>query len=84
MPSTAERIELAVAPALRYINKLGPIERLIEGEAAITACLETAGRIAAVRRSAVRELRMQGWKLEEIANELGVTKQRVAQIERGK
>jgi len=84
MPTTAERVELAAGGQLRHLAKLPPMERIVEGGETISALLELEGRVAAVRRAAVRELRGQGWRLQDIADELGVSRQRVAQIERGR
>lgn len=45
--------------------------------------LAAQAQVAALRRSAVRELRAQGWTFKELADELGMSPQRVAQIETG-
>ena len=82
--TTTERLVRAVQPAIRYLDRLDPLAQLTEGKETMSALLDVSAQVAARRRAAVRELRMQGWKLQEIANELGVSRQQVSNIERGK
>lgn len=60
-----------------------PVERITRGQELLDSLLTMQADAAEVRRTAVRQLRMEGWKLREIAEATGLSHQRVSQIEVG-
>ena len=60
-----------------------PIEQVKMAHDLNQALLEVQGEVALVRRRAVRQLRMEGWGLRKIAEQTGLSHQRVSQIEMG-
>jgi len=84
MPSLPEimRIDLDEAiDALR--DSYDPVEQINLGMDLNKQLLDAQGRVAEVRRMAVRQLRMEGWTLREIGEQTGLSTQRVSQIEAG-
>jgi len=73
----------AMTPILERLRKEPAQKRVHLALSVTTQLQEVQGDISDIRRGAVRELRAQGWKLHEIAKELGVTISRVKQIEEG-
>jgi DNA-binding XRE family transcriptional regulator len=76
-----------IAAALQHIYdelaSLDPLQRVEAGGVVYTELLEAQARVAGLRRAAIRELRADGWLQKEIAEALGMTAQRVAQLEQG-
>lgn len=83
MSEVAERFEKALDGPIKAYGRLDAWERASAAEAINQALLDAQHQVANVRRSAVRELRSQGYTLKEIATELGLTIGRVNQIEQG-
>lgn len=84
MKRPSELIEESTHTAIdRVRTRFDPIEQIVEGQALNEALLAAQAEVAKLRREAVRTLRMEGWKLREIAEATGMTHQRVAQLEAG-
>lgn len=82
IPTTAD-LTKAISPVLARVARLEPYERIKVSQEINDALLAAQASLAAHRRAAVRQLRSDGWTLREIAEELGMTVQRVHQIEIG-
>lgn len=81
--SIPDDIRASLAAPLGRLAGLDPFTILIVSNYANDALLEAQHEIAAMRRSAVRDLRAQGYTLKEIGEQIGVKPQRIHQIESG-
>lgn len=72
-----------VTTEIAKLKKLDDIQIIVKAQDVANALLVAQGQVAALRRSAVRSLRAEGWTLREIAEATDLTPQRVAQIEKG-
>lgn len=81
--TVTEDIENALSPALAGLFALPDLELLEQSIAAQDALRAAVAEVSAHRRMAVRNLRIGGWTLKEIAEVLGTTPQRVHQLESG-
>lgn len=81
--SIPDDIRASLAAPLGRLAGLDPFTRLIVATEVNDALLDAQSEIASLRRSAVRELRVQGHTLREIADVVGVKPQRIHQIEGG-
>lgn len=61
-----------------------PIERLRRLATIVEATDALEAKVRIYRSDAVRELRRRGWTLQRIADELGISHQRVHQLEAGR
>lgn len=73
----------ALRPVLDDYRRLDCWEQAEQAEQLNAALLKAQKRVAQLRRSAVRELRAEGYTLREIAERLGISPPRVMQIEQG-
>jgi hypothetical protein len=74
----------ALAPVLEGINAhADPFDRIALANHFVEALRSSVSTGAAVRRTAVRELRSAGMTLREIAQRTGLTPARIGQIEQG-
>ena len=76
-------IDTALAEIYERFNRLAASERLVEANTLIEQLRDATAAIAESRRSAVREMRIDGYTLREIAEMIGTTTQRIHQIESG-
>ena len=76
-------VGMALETVHERCDRLPAVERLTEAEELIEELRVASARLGANRRSAVREMRADGYKLREIADILGVTTARIYQIEIG-
>lgn len=82
IPVLAE-VSAALAPILKRIKRLPPLDQIALCQELNAALLDGQGQLAAVRRSAVRQLRADGMTLRDIAKETGMSMQRIHQLEVG-
>jgi DNA-binding transcriptional MerR regulator len=68
---------------LRLQENYDPIEQINMSLELNQAMLDCQHASAGLRRQAVRRLRADGWTLKSIAEQTGMTHQRVSQIEQG-
>jgi DNA-directed RNA polymerase sigma subunit (sigma70/sigma32) len=73
----------ACQPVLRQLETLPAMERITATEPIREALLSVVGELATQRRAAVREVRSTGLTLREIGAEVGMSAQRLHQIESG-
>ena len=71
------------AKEIARLKKLNEIQIVVKAQNVSAQLLDAMAQVAALRRSAVRSLRAQGWTFREIAEASDMTPQRVAQIEKG-
>lgn len=76
-------INTALEEVHARFNRLPASERLVEANVLIEQLREASATIAESRRAAVREMRIDGYTLREIAEMIGTTTQRIHQIENG-
>jgi hypothetical protein len=76
-------IDTALTEIYGRFNRLPASERLVEANTLIEQLREATATIAESRRAAVREMRIDGYTLREIAELIGTTTQRIHQIESG-
>jgi DNA-directed RNA polymerase specialized sigma24 family protein len=76
-------IDTALTEIYGRFNRLPASERLVEANTLIEQLREATATIAESRRAAVREMRVDGYTLREIAELIGTTTQRIHQIESG-
>jgi DNA-directed RNA polymerase sigma subunit (sigma70/sigma32) len=73
-----------IADILNQIElNFDPVEQVNLAPDMNEVLLDAQKEVAEMRRRAVRTLRMQGWGLKEIADQTGMSHQRVSQIELG-
>jgi DNA-binding NarL/FixJ family response regulator len=73
----------ACRPSIERLQRLPAAKRLDMARELTAQIQEVQSLIATHRRSAVRELRADGWTLNRIAQTAGVTVSRIKQIEEG-
>jgi hypothetical protein len=73
----------ALKPVMAKLRRLPPDEQITSAEHVNAALLAAQADTASVRRSAVRELRAQGFTLQAIGDLCGMSPQRIQQIEVG-
>jgi DNA-directed RNA polymerase sigma subunit (sigma70/sigma32) len=78
-----EAVEKAIGPVLRRYKRLDVWEQAALADAVNAGLLNAQRDVARLRRSAVRALRMQGYTLKEIGDQIGISITRVLQIEQG-
>lgn len=85
MKTTLEQeLAAAVAPIMERIRNEDAVTRFREaGELNEAVKAVVSMPASKLRRHSVRELRGSGWTLKEIAQEMGLTTGRIAQIEFG-
>ena len=76
-------IDTALTEIYERFGRLSASERLVEANTLIEQLRDATATIAESRRSAVREMRIDGYTLREIAEMIGTTTQRIHQIENG-
>jgi DNA-directed RNA polymerase specialized sigma24 family protein len=81
--SIPAEIRASLAAPLGRLAGLDPFNLLIKSIDANKALLDAQAKIGAMRRSAVRHLRAEGYTLKEIGDVLGVKPQRIHQLETG-
>lgn len=79
----ATQIREACQPTLDSLSELDAVGRITDSEPIREALLEIVGEVARVRRTAVRELRLEGNTLRALADMTGMSPQRLHQIESG-
>jgi DNA-directed RNA polymerase specialized sigma24 family protein len=67
----------------RRLFSLPPSERLVAANVVMDELRDVMAEVSATRRSAVRDMRIEGYTLSDIANIAGTTAQRIHQIESG-
>jgi len=78
-----EAVAVAVSGLLRRLSALPPHEAIQAAQELNQGFLNAQAQVATLRRSAVRQLRSEGHTLAEIGEAVGMTPQRVQQIEAG-
>lgn len=73
----------ACAPTVDRLRRQTAVKRIKMAYDLTNQITEIQSEISAVRRGAVRELRAEGWTLQAIADQAGVSVSRVKQIEQG-
>lgn len=73
----------AIRPIIDAVRNEGPVDAILLAQQINEALLSAQGEVAMLRRSAVRQLRGEGWTLREIGEAVGLTTSRVAQLEAG-
>ena len=76
-------IDTALTEIYERFGRLSASERLVEANTLIEQLRDATATIAESRRSAVREMRIDGYTLKEIAQIIGTTTQRIHQLEAG-
>lgn len=77
------KIREALNAEMEAFSALSAEEQLKQGTDRQEDLKEVVAEIAGMRRAAVRDLRINGYTLQEIGDMLGTTAQRVHQIESG-
>ncbi len=83
MSQLQEQCKDGLRAVLAALQRQDAVQAIIIAEGLNTALLEAQAAVAAVRRSAIRDLRTQGFTLKEIGNEVGLSHQRIYQLETG-
>lgn len=83
MASIPDDIRASLVAPLGRLARLDPFDLLTIANDANEQLLEAQADIAALRRGAVRQLRAEGWTLQQIGDQLGLKPQRIHQIESG-
>lgn len=73
----------ALRPVLVSLSELDDLDVLVRAEHLQRALLEATAEIAKLRRQSVRSMRRGGYLLREIAEQSGMSTQRISQIEAG-
>ena len=81
--SIQHEIRASLAAPLGRLAGLDPFTALERSQAVLDELRDAQASVGEIRRSAVRQLRDEGWLLREIADRLGVKPQRIHQIENG-
>lgn len=76
-------IKEALQATLEKYGRLAPSEQLIQANDYTDDLKQAVKEIANIRRAAVRTMRSDGYTLQEIAEIVGTTAQRIHQIESG-
>lgn len=79
-----EKLTDDLEAAVKRLRKLPPDEAFTVGSDMHEAIIEASREIGKARRTAVRQLRAEGFTLQAIGDMTGVTANRVYQIENGK
>jgi DNA-directed RNA polymerase specialized sigma24 family protein len=82
-PSIPNEINACLVAPLERLGGLDSWDILHKSNDAIQALSDAQAQIGGMRRAAVRDLRGQGYTLQEIADQLGVKAQRIHQLEHG-
>jgi DNA-directed RNA polymerase sigma subunit (sigma70/sigma32) len=83
MSQLADELATALERILARYEKRPDEERIILAAELNNVLLKAQGRVARVRRQAVRSMRASGFTLVEIADKVGLSHQRISQIESG-
>jgi DNA-directed RNA polymerase specialized sigma24 family protein len=83
MTTTRDALNRGKGAPLPRFFALPPEERLTAANALLDELRAVMTEVATSRREAVRDLRMTGYTLKEIADMVGTTPQRIHQIESG-
>lgn len=83
MASPDISLSKAIEPSLDRFSRMNPLDAIVSATKINEVLLDAQGRVAGIRRSAIRTLRSNGYTLNEIAQQTGMTPQRVHQLEIG-
>jgi DNA-directed RNA polymerase sigma subunit (sigma70/sigma32) len=83
MASPVSALTKAIQHPLGRFSRLNPLQQVTVASEMNEALLDAQATVAALRRGAIRTLRSNGYTLNEIAQQTGMTPQRVHQLEIG-
>jgi len=83
MASPDISLSKAVGPSLDRFARLSPLDQIVTAAKVNEVLLDAQSRVAGIRRGAIRTMRSNGYTLNEIAQQTGMTPQRVHQLEIG-
>lgn len=76
-------LQKAIVAPLERLRGLPPIQAILTATDVNQVLLDAQAEVASIRRQAIRNLRASGWTLAEIGDQLGMSPQRVHQLEIG-
>ncbi len=83
MSQLQEQCRDGLAAVLAALQRQDTVQAILTAEEINRELLDAQAAVAATRRSAIRELRTQGFTLKEIGNLVGLSHQRIYQLETG-
>lgn len=83
MPSLRSSLRSAIQPTMVRLERQKSLDQIVLASELNEVLLDAQSQVASIRRGAIRSLRADGYTLSEIAREVGMTPQRVHQLEIG-
>lgn len=83
MSQLQEQCKDGLAAVLAALQRQDAVQAIIIAEEINRELLDAQAAVAAARRSAIRDLRTQGFTLREIGDAVGLSNQRIYQLETG-
>ncbi len=83
MSQLQEQCNDGLRAVVAALQRQDATQAIIIAEELNTALFEAQAAVAAARRSAIRDLRTQGFTLKEIGDQVGLSHQRIYQLETG-